>query len=239
MSQFWIALSYVGLGLEAALVLLLFKSGRREFPLFLAYTSSYVVASFALIFGYQLLRDPGSYAILYWSINIGLDCIAIAVIVDLIGRTLKEYPAFNWLARLGTFLVSIGVPVVIAHDQRLGYWITGILRDLSFAAEVLNVVLWIILTRKRDFETRLIWVSAGFGIQVTGQVLAHTLRMLSSKTAIWAPNLLLNLCELTALGIWLYAFSSNPAATRSFRMSSLKPGGFRGSPSRSATSFRD
>lgn len=249
MSQFWIALSYVGLGLEAALVLVLFRNGRKEFPLFFAYTLSHVVVSLTISLVYQLTGESGLYAVVYWAFDIGLDCLAIAVIVGLIGRTVTDLPRFNRLARLGTFAVFVAVPVVIAHDVRVGFWLTGILRNLSFGAEILNFVLWMLLARKADLENRLLWVSAGLGVQVTGQVLAHTLRMLSSSSAIWAPNLLLNICLITALSIWLYAFCRAPVTAghpgklphgfQPVKTSSLKPGEFPDNPSRSATFFRD
>jgi hypothetical protein len=241
-THLWIALFWAALGLETAVAAAVFKNGRKEFPLFCVYTILYAVATIVMAFCY-LIHRRAAYALLYWILDIAVDYLVVAVILGLIRRALLKRRFKEWwlyAAALGALVV----PVALAYDARFGFWMTASIRNLSFAAEILNLALWMLLVQNQEAASRFLWVSAGLGIQVTGQVLGHTLRLMSSHAAIWAPNLLINVCQFTALGIWLYAFCREPKPARSRPESGFTPplkpaGGSPGSPFPSAASFRD
>jgi hypothetical protein len=202
---FWLALSYVGFGLEAALVFVLFRRGRREFPLFFSYICARLAAS-AVISSYFLVASNPSnrmYAVVYWVLDLALHALVISLLATLIcfarGRTGRLFMIAGTATMAGVLMAAMVLP----YDPRFGYWMTGAVRNLSFCEEMLNFILWTLLLR-HTVAPRVLWVSAGLGIQVTGEVMGHSLRLLSSKGALWAPDVLINVCEIMALAIWLY-----------------------------------
>jgi len=82
-------------------------------------------------------------------------------------------------------------------------------RNLSFVEEVLNFVLWTVLIRNRSRDVVLLLVSAGLGIQVTGEVIGRSVRMYVTSPSIdWLPNALVMICQLFALYVWYRAFAA-------------------------------
>jgi len=204
-SYFWFALSYVGFGLEAALVFVLFRRGRREFPLFLSYICARLAAS-VVISSYFLVAPNHSnrmYAVVYWLLDLGLHGLVISLLAILIRFAQGKTSSRFMIAGTVTMAAVLIAALVLPYDPRFGYWMTGAVRNLSFCEEMLNFILWMLLLR-HSVAPRVLWVSAGLGIQVTGEVVGHSLRLLSSRAALWAPDVLINVCEIMALAIWLY-----------------------------------
>ncbi len=225
MTTLWLALSYAGLGLEAALVFVLFRRGRTEFPLFFSYIFCRVVASVTTSLYFFLFRGARFYGLIYWILEFFLNVLVIAVIVSLMRKAAGKSPPWGGLAAAAVVVLGIAIAVVLAFDVRIGFWMTGTVRNLSFFEELLNLALWMMLVQQGHAPPKVLWVSAGLGIQVTGDVLGHTLRLFASKSAIWAPNALMNVCEITALLIWLYAFCRSRRNTTVFKPSSSQAAG--------------
>jgi hypothetical protein len=202
---FWLALIYVGFGLEAALVFVLFRRGRREFPLFFSYICARLAAS-VVISSYFLVasnRSNRMYAVVYWVLDLGLHALVISLLATLIRFARGKTSSLFMIAGTATMAGALMAAMVLPYDPRFGYWMTGAVRNLSFCEETLNFILWTLLLR-HTVAPRVLWVSAGLGIQVTGEVMGHSLRLLSSRAALWAPDVLINVCEIMALAIWLY-----------------------------------
>jgi hypothetical protein len=201
------AFAYVGFGLETALVVILSRRGRKEFPLFFAYAVFRALASGIALTYCAWGASSRSYAVVYWSLNVVLHCLAAAAIGSLIYRAAQPTDRVKIVSCGAAMAACLVLAAVAPYDQRLGFWMTGAARNLSFYEEMLNFAVWMLLVRNRAVGSRFLWVSAGLGIQVTGEVLGHSLRLFASRSAIWAPNLLVNVCEMAALGMWLYGFA--------------------------------
>jgi hypothetical protein len=105
-------------------------------------------------------------------------------------------------------LVFVGVTLYLLYNPQSGRgWILPLSRNLSFCEELLNFVLWTILIRNRSRDVVLLLVSAGLGIQVTGEVIGRTIRLYARAPSIsWLPDAIVLLCEVGALYIWYRAF---------------------------------
>ena len=99
--------------------------------------------------------------------------------------------------------------ILIFRDPLPSRWLVPVTRNLSFGEEICNLVLWSLLLQRSEFDQQHLIVSAGIGIQVTGEVIGHTLRLYSSPALIWVPDLLIFLCETLCLLVWVWAFRNN------------------------------
>src|ERR1700736_1530076 len=92
----------------------------------------------------------------------------------------------------------------IFDERHVSRWMTSVSRNLSFCEEILNLILWALLIQRRESDYLLLMVSAGTGVQGTGEAIGHTLRLYAHHgSPIWAPNLLVYLAEILCLGIWI------------------------------------
>jgi hypothetical protein len=215
----WIALSNVTIGLQAALAIVLFYKGRREFPLLFSYVLARAGLGIALLLDFYSLHARG-YDSLYWLIDISLHGLIFALLVHLIRCTLVSPPRYILIAGLISLPVLVFLSMAVPYHPIFNRWMTGFSRNLSFCEEILNLVLWGLLVHNRRVGLRFLLVSAGLGIQVTGEVMGHSLRLVTHSAAVvWAPNLLVNASGILAILLWLYAFCrSNPNDKYSSRM---------------------
>jgi hypothetical protein len=205
------ALSNAVIILQAALVVVLFYRGRKEFPLLFSYAFIRAVATIALLVDFHLLHASG-YSSLYWLLDISLHGFVFALLVHLIRSALVEPHRRIIVTGLVCLVVSVFLSMAVPYDPRFNHWMTGFSRNLSFCEEVLNLVLWGMLVNNRRVGLRFLLVSAGIGIQVTGDVTGHSLRLFThSPSFVWAPNLLMNASQILAMVIWLYAFCRSGA----------------------------
>jgi hypothetical protein len=216
----WIALSDVTIGLQAALAIVLFYKGRREFPLLFSYVLARAGLGIALLLDFYSLHARG-YDSLYWLSDIGLHGLVFALLVHLIRCTLVSPPRYILIAGLISLPVLVFLSMAVPYHNIFNRWMTGFSRNLSFCEEILNLVLWGLLVHNRRVGLRFLLVSAGLGIQVTGEVTGQSLRLFTHSAAVvWAPNLLVNAGGILAILLWLYAFCrSSPNDKYSSRMS--------------------
>lgn len=136
--------------------------------------------------------------------------VAISVLmISLIWQTLEENQRRNmvWIIGAGMIFFAIGSAYTF-YSPHLNGWMTPLSRNLSFGEEILNLVLWSILLKGKAFDYLLLMVSAGIGVQVTGEVIGHTLRLYTDASTVWVPNTLVYISEIVCLCIWIWAFRS-------------------------------
>lgn len=104
--------------------------------------------------------------------------------------------------------------LVILYSSHINRWMTPVTRNMSFGEELLNLILWTLLLQKSDYDYQLLVVSAGIGIQVTGEVIGHTLRLYTSNSSMWVPDQLVFISEMMCLLVWLWAFPERKPATQ-------------------------
>jgi hypothetical protein len=156
---------------------------------------------------------PGAQR-MYWALALCFEVTIFLFVLQLIYRIGRESPHQASLIRFLTLasLVAAGISVVAHLEKRPNIFMASVTRDLTFMAAILNMILWrfILQLRKRDFL--ILSVSAGLGIQCTGDALGHSLRILArqigSATIIYEfGNVLISLAAVLTIAIWRTAFS--------------------------------
>jgi hypothetical protein len=198
----------------------------RRFPLIFIYTTALCLTTVievsvrtAALSG---ARAPVlSWRVYFWIDNAILNALIFAVVIGLIRQALQRADARaavrRWLT-VGAFLLfALSFLVHAGPLHRLNGWMTLVSRDLSFAAVILDLLLWstLIASKKKDFH--LLMLSGGLGIQFTGDAIGQSLRQLAiaqrSSGLIWTGNVLVVLTGLTCLYVWWRTFSRIPAVS--------------------------
>ena len=146
----------------------------------------------------------------YWTADVVLHGLTLLMVLFLIREALigNRDPDMTTFMIVAPVLVFVGVTLYLLYNPQSGRgWILPLSRNLSFCEELLNFVLWTILIRNRSRDVVLLLVSAGLGIQVTGEVIGRTIRLYARAPSIsWLPDAIVLLCEVGALYIWYRAF---------------------------------
>jgi hypothetical protein len=151
---------------------------------------------------------------MYWILALISQVTTFLLVLQLIYRVGKELPNQSALVRLLTLgaLAIASISVLVHFDKRPNSFMTAVTRDLTFLTALLKMVLWrfLLQLRKRDFL--LLAVSAGLGIQCTGDAIGHSFRMLSRQLGAAGAihefgNILMSLSAVITIAIWHTAFS--------------------------------
>lgn len=148
-----------------------------------------------------------SYAEVYWASDLARYVFASALVITLILRALAGSTQYRWAGRwliAGTLLIVLAL-VAIHWDDRLTRMMTNVVRNFSFVAMLMNLLLWVLLLKKRTSDRTLLLVTSGLGIQMAGEAIGHSLRLMHSSTEL-AGNLVLSIAHLCCLWIWFAAF---------------------------------
>jgi hypothetical protein len=159
--------------------------------------------------------DPGfkqQWAkIWYYADDLARQAGIYVLVIALIYRALSGMKKHAWVGRwliLGALALA-AVFAVATHDTRIPIWMTGLVRNLSFVAMLLNLLLWMLLIRRRSLDPLLLLISSGLGIQMAGEAIGQSLRLLSTKQEQgWTTvgNLILIAAHILCLLVWAYAF---------------------------------
>jgi hypothetical protein len=82
---------------------------------------------------------------------------------------------------------------------------TAVIRNMSLGAAILNLGLWAGLIGRKDRDPQLLLLSGGLGLQMTGEAMGHSLRMISRTSEIFG-NVVLVVAHLLCLLAWWQAF---------------------------------
>ncbi len=208
MSFGWLLRSGLAVVLISAVLVYLSRGLWRRFPL---------VGIFCLVQVLVVSTDSISVLIgaprrlqvqMYWTGDLIAHAAISLLIISLIWQTLDA----DQNRKATVILIGAGVlcfalaSAYIFYDPRMTRWMTPLSRNLSFCEEVLNLILWSILLKGRASDYLLLMVSAGIGLQVTGEVIGHTLRLYTGPSTLWVPNTLVYISEIVCLCIWIWAF---------------------------------
>lgn len=209
MSVNWLITIAVGFVLEIAVAIALLRGHVRRFPVLFAYCVFLAYSSFADGLQYfKVGQHARSFAFSYWINDMILHAFVVLIVVGLVSQALGSHPyrvSVRWL--LFVLPILVGVASMFYYETAsINRWMTPVSRNLSFCEEVLVFILWGILLQNRVQDQVLLLVSSGLGIQVTGEVIGHTLRIYARSRDMWLPNVLVNASDLLCLIIWLWAF---------------------------------
>jgi len=211
-SLVWVFFAVAGVILSGIVGVVMFYSGAwRRYPFLLLYlAAATVVLSLDLVL-YARIGSVHSAA--YFNVYYTGDMVLHALILTMVLFLIREALVGNRSLDFSAIAIVLCGAAFLATILYLLYSGGGsfypLSRNLSFVEEVLNFVLWTILIRNRSRDVVLLLVSAGLGIQVTGEVIGRTLRMyVESPSVAWLPNALFMICQLFALYVWYRAFAA-------------------------------
>lgn len=86
---------------------------------------------------------------------------------------------------------------------------TNVIRNLSLIAMLMNLLLWILLVQRRTSDRTLLMVSSGLGLQMAGEAMGQSLRLINPATEQFG-NVVLICAHIACLGVWYTAFKNKP-----------------------------
>ncbi len=196
--------------LDVVVLYLLINGPRRRFPLVAVFCAMQIVVTCAVVGVSLVSQNRRLYLATSWTGDLVAHAVISLLMISLIRQTLDDNDARDktvLLIALGVICFAL-VSAYVFYDPLLGRWMTPLSRNLSFGEEVLNLILWSILLKGRGSGHLFLMVSAGIGVQVTGEVIGHTLRLYTSRSTVWVPNTLVYVSEVVCLCIWVWAFRS-------------------------------
>jgi hypothetical protein len=208
MSIGWYFIFLLAIPLESLVVVALFRGPLKDYRIAFAYSVALLGCGILEALSYlDFGISKSHYSTIYWFDDIVLHGFVILMVIALTRTALRgASPLLPRALLFGAVAFAVG-SMYVFHSPTLGQWMTPVSRNLSFCEEVLNLVLWAILVRHEEHDLTLLLVSAGLGIQVTGEVIGHTLRLYShSRSVVWIPDVLTNIAQFSCLLIWIWAF---------------------------------
>jgi|HubBroStandDraft_3_1064219.scaffolds.fasta_scaffold130859_2 hypothetical protein len=205
---------YGGIGLEAAILLRsLWTSSYLRFPIFYTYMACVFASSVTL-----LTLDPNSeaYAKSFWYWNAVTILLGYGVLVEIMHRTLVDYPGADRLARFLAIAVFFGVVGGLLLSSALHYnpiaianWthhVNALERDLRIVQAVfLTITLAVAIHYRIALGRALAGLAFGFGFYVAVSVVSTALGYYYGKKFEPIAKELQPIGYLISLGIWLAA----------------------------------
>jgi hypothetical protein len=213
----WLFILSGGL-LQLLVIGALVKRAYRAFPILFAYVIASLLATVVEV---AVILDVAGWskftAKYYWINEAVLQFLIFFLVLSLIHRAMEANPhraaVMRWLV-FGA-LAFASASFLLNWDDKPNRLMTQVSRNMSFAAVLLNLVLWLMLIRHRLPDTRVLMISGGLGLQMAGEAIAHSLRQLSRRAEM-IGNVTLVLSYLLCLLVWWQALRRPaPATTRS------------------------
>lgn len=218
----------VGNGLVLLLVLVFLLLGPfRRFWVVLLYVSWELLATAAFTVAdvvYNGTAQTGTagaaqtaaqqwYARLYWLNDVVVDLLRFLLVIVLIYKATPESTRRAAVGRLlgGVVAAVVVLPFLLFHPTFAPFpktvWFNSTSELLNFGAAIMNLVLWATLIASRQRDPKILAVSAGLGVVVTGSAISYGLRHFLPHGALTSVvNLFLNLTQLAGWTIWCWAF---------------------------------
>jgi len=207
--------------LQVAVLFFLTQGPFRKYLFLFIYLASELlstVAELAVVNLSPLGNRSPAFGSLYWSDEALSRVLEFAMLIALAWRASEGSPKRALIGKLlgAAAIIVVAAPFIFIRQRVFSAsWFNGMTEVLYFSDVILNLGLWtaLIANHRRDFQ--LLMVSAGVGIEVTGQALAFSLRTLNSPptlTAEFTANLLISFSNLLSLFIWFWAL--RPARRR-------------------------
>jgi hypothetical protein len=200
----------IGLWLNLQVISALVRGSYRQYPFVFAYSLALLVSTvveIGLRVAPKTLRQQ-----YYWTDEIVLDvlvfCVVIAFIDEAARHSGHKPVERHWLI-LAAGLIFVG-SYAFHHSSHFNRQMTLISRDLNMCAVVLDLILWSLLVSARRPNRRLMLLSGGLGLQLTGAIMGEQLRNFSHSLFL-TGTLLEVTTGLLGLYIWWRALRTAPA----------------------------
>lgn len=216
----------IGLGLQFCVLSALFAASRiKEYTAVFAYTLVLFVTTITDIVAILDQGRSPSWAILYWVSEFLRQAGLYSVVISLVAHSVPNSRQRSAVTRLLVLLAMIFWvgSFYVQRNDNVTLWMTNALRNLSFCAAIVNLGLWFVLIASERRDQRLLMVTGGLGLQMTGEAIGQSLRQLSRNT-VWLGNMTAILTHFLCLYIWWQAFRrGNPERQPVGDVAELRP----------------
>lgn len=218
-----------GAAVQVLLIAALVRGSYRDFPFLFAYAVASFLATAVEVAAILDLMGWSRYTYKYYWINdVILQILIVLLVFSLMHVSLQENPRRPFVMRmLGLAAVAVAaVSLAVYWDEPLNRKMTNIGRNLSFAAVLLNLALWMSLIRNRLPDRRVLLISGALGIQMAGQAIGHSLRQLAtprrSLPLVNAGNIVIAVAHVMCLYLWWQVLRKHEARASRMQRSSLE-----------------
>jgi hypothetical protein len=201
----------IGLGLQYLVTLALLSGSFREFPVIFGYLLCLVVTTITDILIFLDVGQLGRFSTYYWTADLLRETAMYAVVISLIVKVMpntRRRASLLQLLVLSSVLFWVG-SLIVYHDPRITVWMVRVVRNLSFCSSVSILILWFVLIASEKRDARLLVVTGGLGLQMTGEAIGQSLLQMSHSTVI-PGYLVMVFSHFLCLIIWWRAFR-NPS----------------------------
>lgn len=176
----------VGLGLNFLVVSALLRGIYREYRLVFAYSVALLLTTVVEIAaGTAPHAVPREVQDLYYWINeMVVQVLVFCVVIGFIDRAAenaKQRPLKRHWLITGAALILVA-SYLVHSGPGLNRHMTLVTRDLNISAVILDLILWSLLVASRQPDHRLLLLSGGLGVQLTGAIIGQSVRQLSPRT---------------------------------------------------------
>jgi hypothetical protein len=203
----------IGLWLNLQVISALMRGIYRQYPFVFAYALTLLastVIEIALRAAPKTLWDG-----YYWADEVILDvlvfCVVIAFIDQAARHSKQKLIERHWLVLAAAAICAVSF--AIHHRLPMNRQMTLISRDLNICAVILDLILWSLLAAARRPNRRLMLLSGGLGLQLTGAIMGEQLRQFS-RSLLLTGTLLEVTTGFLCLYIWWRALRTAPAPER-------------------------
>jgi hypothetical protein len=208
----------VGLWLNVLVISALLRGSYREYRLVFVYAVTLLLSTVVEIAAPQSLRNR-----YYWIDEFVLVFLVYCVVISFIDqarRTASRKLIERWWL-VGFAAVIVVLSVGLHQDPYVDRRLTLVSRDLNICAVVFDLILWSALATSRQPDRRLMLLSGGLGLQLTGAIMGEQLRNLSKSTV--GPGTLLEILSGFA-GLYIWWRGLRPVREREGSVARLSAG---------------
>ena len=144
-------------------------------------------------------------------LNVLVFCLVIAFIDRVSRHSKQKVIERHWLVLAAAIFLTVSF--VIHRSPHLNRQMTLVSRDLNICAVILDLILWSLLATARHPNRRLMLLSGGLGLQLTGAIMAKQL-LQWSHSLLGVGTFLEVTTGFLALYIWWRALRPVPAPLR-------------------------
>jgi hypothetical protein len=207
--------SLASLLLYVAIIHRLFRAHLRTFFVLFAYLLVLLltwVIDTTLYYGQGAIGFSDDARRLYFINDLCRQAMVYVLVISLIMRAVAGSARFRWMGRwlvLGAAVLA-GLFFWFHHDpEKIATWMTNVIRNLSLVAMLMNLLLWILLVQRRTSDRTLLMVTSGLGLQMAGEAMGQSLRLIARATEPFG-NVVLICAHIACLVVWYTAFKKPP-----------------------------
>ena len=167
----------IGLWLNVRVISALVRGTYREYPFVFAYALA-LLASTLVEIGVRA-ASPRVQADYYWIDEVILDvlvfCVVIAFIDEAARYSKQKMIERHWLILAAALFCAVSYAIHRSSHYNNNHQMTLVSRDLNICAVILDLILWSLLVTARRPNRRLMLLSGGLGLQLTGAIMGEQL----------------------------------------------------------------